>query len=296
MKRKIRLALCLLLTVTILSACSSSPSSDEVFPEVTQALGPVTETDAPSSPVDEPSDGEDLGLSDDSSGQSIFDTNPYLSDYSEDDPLLEENYVDPYGEEDSSASLYASEPEGTVYPYAGSTPIPLDPLDMPTPTPRPSLTFTYSAYSPSSLGITFEGPVGWLIDESQAQVFTLSEPDAQIKDGQQCIITISAEPVTSNYSESDLKSQVTQRLDYLSTSEFTSWKPSYTATRYMMGSLGVYANYTGTLVNGVEVGGRILYVCIDRVLYGLEIIFPIGFKEDYLNAFNQIRSTMKLVE
>ncbi len=295
MKRKIRLTLCLLLAAMILSACSNSPSNEQVFPEMTQALGPVTVTDTPAPQVGDPSVGDDSGLSDDPSGQSIFDMNPYLSDFSDEDPLKEENYVDPYGEEDLTAPLYASEPEETVYPYAGSTPIPLDPLDMPTPTPRPALSFTYSAYSPSSIGVTFEGPVGWMVDESQAQIFTLSEPDAQIKDGQQCIITISAEPVTSNYSESDLKSQVTQRLDYLSTSEFVDWKPSYTATRYMMGSLGVYANYTGTLVDGVEVGGRILYVCIDRVLYGLEIIFPVGFKEDYLDVFNQIRSTMKLV-
>lgn len=293
MKRKIRLVACLLLAVLTMSACSSNQNSDQIFPEMTQNLGPATATDtpAPQASVNEPS-GEDGSDADIGSGQSIFDTNPYLSDFTEYDALNEENYIDPYGDENSTLSV--PEPEGTVYPYAGSTPIPLDPVDMPSPTPRPSLSFTYSAYSAASVGVTFEGPVGWLVDESQAQFFTLSEPDAQIKDGQQCIITISAEPVTSNYSESDLKSQVTQRLDYLSTSEFPTWKPSYTATRYMMGSLGVYANYTAARSDGTEVGGRILYVCIDRVLYGLEIIFPLGFKDDYLDVFGQIRSTMKL--
>lgn len=291
MKRKIRLFACLLLAALTLSACSGEPTSDQVFPEMTQALGPATATPEPQLPANEPAGGEDSGL--DGGSQSIFDTNPYLSDFDESDPLSEENYIDPY--DDGASSLYAPEPEGTVYPYAGSTPIPLDPIDMPSPTPRPSLSFTYTAYSAASIGVTFEGPVGWMADESQAQVFTLSEPTAQIKDGQQCIVTISAEPVTSNYSESDLKSQVTQRLDYLST-EHTSWKPSYTATRYMMGSLGVYANYTATRSDGVEIGGRIQYVCIDRVLYGLEIVFPSGFKDDFIDVFGQIRSTMKLAE
>ena len=31
--------------------------------------------------------------------------------------------------------------------YAGATPIPIDPIDMPTPTPRPELTFTYGEYN-----------------------------------------------------------------------------------------------------------------------------------------------------
>ena len=46
-------------------------------------------------------------------------------------------------------------------------------------------------------------------------------------------------------------------------------------------------------MNGTQVGGRIMYVCIDKVLYGLEIIFPQGYKEDYLGVFGQIRKTMK---
>ena len=33
-------------------------------------------------------------------------------------------------------------------------------------------------------------------------------------------------------------------------SDISSFKPSYTATRYMMGSLGVYANYTATRTDG----------------------------------------------
>src|SRR5699024_10769032 len=114
--------------------------------------------------------------------------------------------------------------------------IQLDPIDMPTPTPRPSLSFTYGDYSAASVGVSFKAPAGWLVDESQAQTFILREPDSQIKDGQQCVITISSQAVTSNYNQSDLETLVKDRLDVIGgASNITSFKPSYTATRYMMG-------------------------------------------------------------
>ena len=58
-------------------------------------------------------------------------------------------------------------------------------------------------------------------------------------------------------------------------------------------NLGVYANYTATRTDGVEIGGRIQYVCIDRTLYGLEILFPAGFREDFIDVFGEIRGSMK---
>ena len=94
--------------------------------------------------------------------------------------------------------------------------------------------------------------------------------------------------------QSDLETLVKDRLDVIGgASNITSFKPSYTATRYMMGSLGVYANYTATTTDGVEIGGRIQYVCIDRTLYGLEILFPEGFREDFIDVFGEIRGSMK---
>lgn len=301
MKRLWKLLLCLLLAVLTLSACSGQPSNTEQFPEVTQALGPATPTPEPIvlDSQDDPStaDGSgDSGAADPSAPQSIFDTNPYdvvlENGFTEQDALNEENYIDP--ELDDGSDLYVPEPTGTVYPYAGSTPIPLDPIVMPTPTPRPSLSFTYGDYSAASVGVSFKAPAGWLVDESQAQTFILREPDSQIKDGQQCVITISSQAVTSNYNQSDLETLVKDRLDVIGgASNITSFKPSYTATRYMMGSLGVYANYTATTTDGVEIGGRIQYVCIDRTLYGLEILFPEGFRGDFIDVFGEIRGSMK---
>ena len=166
--------------------------------------------------------------------------------FTEQDALNEENYIDP--ELDDGSDLYIPEPTGTVYPYAGSTPIPLDPVDMPTPTPRPVAELHLRRLQRGFRGRQLQGArTGWLVDESQAQTFILREPDSQIKDGQQCVITITSQAVTSNYNQSDLESLVKERLDVIGgASNITSFKPSYTATRYMMGSLGVYANYTAT--------------------------------------------------
>jgi len=296
MKRNWKLLLCLLMALLMLSACSSQPDPNE-FPDITQAIGPTgtpAPTDAPvaDAPVQD-------GAADAASGESIFSANPY--DVMVDEDMLanmaasEEDYIDPeYGQESLyEASLKA---EGTVYPYAGSTPIPLNPIDMPTPTPRPDLSFTYADYTASTVGVTFKAPVSWQVDQSYSGMFILSEPVNQIKDNQQCIITVSAEPVNATYKKSDLESHVKQRLNTIGGLDFDEWKPSLTATRYMMGSEGVYANYSGTLTDGTEVGGRIHYVSIGKVLYGLEIQFPLGFKNDFIDVFGEIRSSMKQMQ
>jgi len=289
MKRNGKLVLCLLLALITLCSCTAKEPQED-FPDITQAIVP-TSTPAPQ-PVEPAGDDQPVENFDPVGDPSIFSANPYMDDsnFSEADALREENYVDP---DESSYAAYA--PDTTVYPYAGSSPIPLDPVDMPTPTPKPKLTYTYAAYTASTVGVTFEGPVNWSVDESQPSMLILSEPITQIKDGQQCIITLSAEPVSGNYSQNDLKSHVTQRLDTLYSSDYTSWKPSYTATRHMLGSVGVYANYSATTSAGVEVGGRIQYVCVDNVLYGLEILFPLGFKDDFIDVFGHIRTTLSKI-
>ncbi len=283
MKRTWKLLVCLLMAMLLLTSCSGKPDPED-FPDITQAIGP---TATPTSvPTAVPVEGD---------GESIFEHNPYLEeDFSEEDALAEEDYVDPeFGVLESFAT---AEPAGTVYPYAGSTPIPLNPVDMPTPTPKPDLSFTYSQYIASTVGVTFEAPANWQVNESQSGVFILSEPANQVKDGQQCIITISAEPIGSDYKQKELETHVEHRVDTIGGAQFSSFKPSYTATRHMLGSTGVYANYTGTLTDGTEVGGRIQYVSINGVLYGLEIVFPEGFRGDFIDVFGEIRGSMKFIQ
>ena len=298
MKRLWKIALCLALALIALTACSGGEqpnSGSQIYAEATQYLGPVAATETPTEAPQEtaaPSDGGN-----NSGGVSIFD-NPYLDEesISPEDALSEENYIDPYDTGADTGSLLVagnvSGGAGTAYPYAGATPIPLTPVDLPTPTPHPELTFNYATYTAGSLGLSFDCPSGWLVDESQTDVFVLTEPETQMHDGQQCSITISAEPVTANYSEKDLKKQVTQRLKEIGSVNFTVWNPSLTASRTLMDSKGVYANYTGTLANGIEVAGRNLYASANNKLYGVEMVYPRDYRDDYLNIFAKIRDTI----
>ena len=278
MKRRMILAM-LLVASMLFSACSGNSDVDDI-PMISQQFG-ASPSAAPT-PTVEPETESQSGISGNIGGQSIFDVNPY-----DIDPLGEEG-VDPYVEPETVAT-----PTPTTYPYAGTTPIPLDPIDMPTPTPRPQLTFSYVEYTSANVGVHFEGPVGWTVNESQAGTLYLSEPEAQIKEGQQCIVTIFSQNLGTNYTQSEMEDEVIGRLEGMSATGFSEFKRSYTATRYMMGKVAVYANYTGTLTDGTEIGGRIQYVCLDGVLYGVEIVFPLGYRDDYLNnVFAKIRSTI----
>lgn len=288
MKRYGKLGLCLLSTLLILTACSGGEQSGgQIYAQSTQYLGPATATTAP---TQEPQTNDDFYSED---GVSIFD-NPYDlpqdDEFLPEDALSEENYDDG-GEYTSYQDSLAAGGVSGDYVYAGASPIPLNPVDMEI-TPRPELSFEYGVYTAGSLGVSFEAPVGWTVDDSLTDVYTLTEPESQMHDGQQCIISISAEPVNNNYSESDLKKQVNQRLKAIGSVNFTEWDPSLTASRYLMGSKGVYANYTGTLASGVRVAGRILYASMDNRLYGIEMTFPREYREDYLNIFAKIRESM----
>ena len=194
-----------------------------------------------------------------------------------------------------SSSSSQSGSDATAYPYTGATPIPLDPIDAPTPTPQAPLNFTYITYSPATVGVSFDAPAGWIADDTYNEVFTLLEPESQIKNGQLGIINVYAVPVTSNYSETQLVQEIKQRLNTIGSLNFSEWNPSLTATRYLMGSLGVYANYYGTLVTGVEVGGRIHAVTIDNVLYCIQITYPLAFKDDFMDVFAKLRETIARV-
>lgn len=284
MKRTALVLLCLAAFALLLTGCQNS--QENVIPEVTQFIGPAaTETLAPT-PTPE------------------ADT---TTDFTEEDALAEEDaQLTETANADFDAGLAAqtnlfnavsnSPGDATAYPYSGSTPIPLMPIDAPTPTPQAPLVFTYISYSPATVGVTFEAPAGWIPDETYNEVFTLTEPESQMKSGQLGIINIYAVPVVSDYTQAQLEQEIKQRLNTIGALNFVEWRPSYTATRYLMGSMGVYAQYTGKLVTGVEVGGRIHAVTIDNVLYCIQITYPLDFRTDFLDIFAKLRETIKRVQ
>jgi len=183
-----------------------------------------------------------------------------------------------------------------AYPYAGSTPIPLDPIDMPTPTPRPELTFTYQEYESTKLGLKFEGPVGWSTSESSDDTLTLTEPAEQQKDGYTAFITVRKAPVSKDYTNNDLIKEVKGSLDTIGATNYVDFRPSNTADRTLIGHEGVYANYEGTLVGGVRVRGRVHITCIDKTLYIVHLSHPAGYNTDYLQNHGKLRETLALTK
>ena len=179
--------------------------------------------------------------------------------------------------------------------FAGATPVPIDPIDKPTPTPVPPLTFTYQVYDATNLGLSFEGPVGWVADASASDAYVIYNPDPSMD--YMATLTLRAVPVNVDYSESNLRSEVLSMLDSIGGSGFSEYNRSNTATRTLLGANGVYANYTGTLTGGTQVAGRVQAAYKDRVLYTVHITYPAAYTDTYKDGvYKKLRDTIKITK
>ena len=179
--------------------------------------------------------------------------------------------------------------------YAGATPVVIDPIDKPTPTAVPALQVSYTTYDAIKLGLSFEGPAGWLKDDSAADTFIIQNPNARID--YPATLTIRAEQVSSDYSTSDLKSVINNMLDAIGNAGFEDYNPSNTDTRSLLGKTGVYANYNGTLSDGRQVSGRVHAVCVDRVLYTIHLTAPKAQWNDYKEkVYDHMKDTLTITK
>ena len=179
--------------------------------------------------------------------------------------------------------------------YAGATPVLIDPIDKPTPTPLPTLSLSYVTYEASSLHLTFEGPSGWTVDDTQADTYILTNPDPSMDYA--ATLTARTVPVNKQYTKSELTKEVKGMLDTLSGSgALTSFSPSNTAERSFLGTTGVYANYKAVVKEtGAEIAGRLIVACVDRNLYTLHVSYPRGYTEFYVsNVYDKFRHSVKL--
>ena len=179
--------------------------------------------------------------------------------------------------------------------YAGATPVVLDPIDKPTPTPVPKLTVAYTVYDAIKLGLSFEGPAGWLKDDSSADTFTIQNPNQMVD--YPATLTVRVQQVSSDYSTSELKTIVNGMLDSIASAGFDSYSPSQLAGRTLLGKDGIYANYEGTLNAGPQVAGRVHAVCVDRVLYTIHISAPKAQWNDYKEmVYDHMRDTLVTIK
>ena len=177
--------------------------------------------------------------------------------------------------------------------YAGATPVLIDPIDKPTPTPLPTLTFNYDKYEAKALGLTFEAPAGWLVDDSQLDTYTLTNPDPSMDYAAK--LNIRVVPLGKNYNKNELTKEVKNALDTIASDGFQKFERSNTAGRKFMNSDGIYANYSGTLTDGAKIAGRIIMACSDKMLYILNVSYPQGYRETYVDGvYDKFRHTVKV--
>lgn len=265
------LCLTLVLCVMALSACQQQETFTTEVTQAPQAQEPQQEQSA-----------QDLF-----SGAVVESTNYDDGSY---DPASEEG-GDTEDVEDVPAAPTAAPTMQSD--YAGATPVVIDPIDKPTPTPLPPITFTYATYEASALHLTFDAPAAWLADDSQPDSYTLTNPDPSADYAANLIIRIV--PVNKNYSKSDLTKEIRGMLDTIKSSGFKSFSPSNTASRTFLNSDGIYANYSGTNSDGIQVAGRVIASCVDKNLYILHVSYPKGYTETYVEGvFNKFRHTVKL--
>ena len=270
------LALTLILCVMVLSSCQQQETFTTEF-----TAPPQQETQQTQGQVEQQT-AQDLF-----SGAVVDATNYDDGSY---DPASEED-----GETEGVDEMAALP---TVAPtmqseYAGATPVVIDPIDKPTPTPLPPITFTYATYEAAALHMTFDAPVGWIADESEPDSYTLTNPDPA--PDYQARLTIRVVPVNRTYSKSELTKEVRGMLDTIKSNGMKSFSPSNTASRSFLGSDGIYANYSGTNSDGVQVAGRVIASCVDRSLYILQVSYPKGYTDTYVDGvFNKFRNTVKM--
>ncbi len=212
----------------------------------------------------------------------------------EDPYALPEGY-DPASEEDDgegfSDGMY--DESGNAV-YAGSTPIPISPVDKPTATPRPTLTFSYGEYTADKLGLKFEAPLGYEVDDSQSGTYILTEPAAQQKDGYSAQITMQISTVASTYKETDIKNDLKAQLDAMGKVNYKEWSTTLTAERTLLKQPGYYANYRGVTYDDIIVRGRIHIALLeDNRLLTLHVTCPGWYNDSFMNVYTRIRNTLK---
>lgn len=278
MKKRLMLALMLILCAALLCSCGEKKKYDVGTAQNQGATQQTQQTQQ--NPGDQPAVPEEDGL----------------------DPLAEE---DDYADEAEywNAELPTMEPAAvTPAPtvrseYAGATPVVIDPIDKPTPTPVPALTVSYTTYDATNIGLSFEGPAGWTKDDSASDAFIIQNPTPLTVIDYPATLTLRAEKVSTDYTTSELKTIINSMLDAIETAGFEEYNPSQTDNRDLLGKSGVYANYTGTLLDGTKVAGRVHAVCVDKKLYTIHLSTPQAQWNDYKEmVYNKLRDTLTIVK
>ena len=262
-RRRFRLAACLILVMLLLCACAQDPEKADLITAVPTQNSPLEVTSAPNPQVD------------------------YMAG-------LPEGY-DPASEEGGEEYDGGSYDEMGRSVYAGATPIPLDPIDMPTATPRPELTFNYVEYDASAIGLRFEIPFDWTVSDNGTGSLVFTDPNTY--DNVNASLTVSVTTVASSYGINDLKTDLENELAAIGQYNYTTWSPTPLESRTLVGGDGYYSSYRGVLYDGTIVRGRVHMAIIPgnrRITVTLNC--PGWFNSSYTKVYTNFRNTVGLAE
>ena len=179
--------------------------------------------------------------------------------------------------------------------YAGSTPIPLDPIDMPTPTPRPELSFSYVEVKAERIGLKFDAPGTWTQDDTQADTFVLTDPNTL--DNVNATLTIRVSAVASNYTLSNVKTDLANELSYIGQYNFVNWEASTAEKRTLAGKDGYYATFRGEQTDGTIIRGRVHMALLDgHKLLTVILKCPGWYNTSYVNVYTRFRNSVSILK
>lgn len=211
------------------------------------------------------------------------------------DPSSEESYEEPVEgfTPTQGESITTTVTEQPSSQFAGATPILLNPIDVTNP-PKQALVFTYATYAATKLGLTFEAPAGYIVDDTAADVYILTQPENQVLDNYRSQFTFEITTVNANYNKTNIRQDLRTRLSEMGQSGYQSWEPSNTAERTLLNAPGYYANYRGIQTDGTIVRGRVHMALLPgNKLLTVHLSNPAEYNSDYNAVFTQLRNTLK---
>ncbi|MBQ7850233.1 MAG: hypothetical protein IJ343_10955 [Clostridia bacterium] len=152
----------------------------------------------------------------------------------------------------------------------------------------------YTVYSAPTVSLVFEGPAGWLTDDSAEGCFVLRNPVPE--EGCQATLSVTAEQIARPYSENEMRQMLRTRLNAVGDEpRMAEFDCSMIAERNLLGVRGFYANYYAQYTDGTQVSGRMHAACVDQKLYLVHVIAPKSGWEAYKSTlYDQFRRTAQV--
>ncbi len=188
----------------------------------------------------------------------------------------------------------------------GQTPVPIDPIDMPTSTPEPRAEVTYDLFSSSAVGVEFKKPSTWIqtpgtVPEFIQFVEPAGEAGLREDGGYPTRITIVKQSKGTKQSSDDAKDQLDISIQELGADflEFTASEDS--APLSMGGGRGYYRLYKGVVADPADpnktysVRGRMGVVAKDQALYQIRYSTVANYYNFYGDIYREVRNSFKVL-